>query len=237
MKIRIVLVEPEGEINVGFVARVMKNFGFYDLALVKPKIKVEEAIQYASHGADVLKKANVYEDIEEAIRGFSLVVTTSSKVSLGEDLLRIPITVRDFAEKISKIKNGKIAILFGRESVGLTRDEILRSHVLVTIPASEEYPSLNLSHAVAIVLYEIFGELYKMKSQVKTFEQPKPKEMEALLGNIDKAVEALKMPKHKEEKTKLVLKRIIGRALISRHEAYVLSGFFRKVHVLLSGKH
>jgi len=232
--LRVVLVEPEGEVNVGFVARVMKNFGFKNLVLVNPKVNVEDSLPYASHGGDVLKSALICKNIDEAIKGCSLVAATSSKVSVGEDLLRIPMTVKEFAKKVAELKDANIAILFGRESVGLTREEIGKSHILVTIPASKDYPSLNLSHAVAIVLYEIFNAKAET-SQVGMVEQPKPKEMEALLKNIEQAVRALKMPAYRERKTETVLKRVIGRAFISRHEAYVLSGFFRKVHLLLSG--
>ncbi|MCD6114161.1 MAG: RNA methyltransferase [Thermoprotei archaeon] len=234
MGLRVILVEPEGEINIGFVARVMKNFGFKELVLVNPKVSIEDALPYASHGDDILRSAIICGSVDEAIKGYSLVVATSSKVSVGEDLLRIPVTIKDFARKVAELKDENVAILFGRESVGLTREEIGKSHILVTIPASKDYPSLNLSHAVAIVLYEIFNAKAK-SSQLGVIEQPKPKEMEVLLRNIERAVKALKMPAYRERKTEIVLKRVIGRAFISRHEAYVLSGFFRKVHLLLSG--
>lgn len=234
MGLRVVLVEPEGEINIGFVARVMKNFGFKNLVLVNPKVSIEDALPYASHGDDILRSATICGSVDEAIKGCSLVAATSSKVSVGEDLLRIPVTVKDFARKVAELKDENVAILFGRESVGLTREEIGKSHILVTIPASKDYPSLNLSHAVAIVLYEIFNAKAE-SSQLGVIEQPKPKEMEALLRNIERAVKALKMTAYRERKTEIVLKRVIGRAFISRHEAYVLSGFFRKVHLLLSG--
>ena len=225
MSLRVVLVEPEGEINIGFVARVMNNFSFKDLVLVNPKVNVEEALPYASHGDEVLRNATVCRSIDEAIKGCSLVAATSSKVSVGEDLLRVPVTVKDFARKVTELKDENVAILFGRESVGLTREEIGKSHILVTIPASKDYPSLNLSHAVAIVLYEIFNAKAE-SSQLGVIEHPKPKEMEALLRNIEQAVKVLKMPAYRERKTEIVLKRVIGRAFISRHEAYVLSGFF-----------
>jgi len=234
MGLRVVLVEPEGEINIGFVARVMKNFSFKELVLVNPKVSIEDALPYASHGDDILRSATICGSVDEAIKGCSLVAATSSKVSVGEDLLRIPVTVKDFARKVAELKDENVAILFGRESVGLTREEIGKSHILVTIPASKDYPSLNLSHAVAIVLYEIFNAKAE-SSQLGVIEQPKPKEMEALLRNIERAVKALKMTAYRERKTEIVLKRVIGRAFISRHEAYVLSGFFRKVHLLLSG--
>lgn len=229
VSIRVVLVEPEGEINVGFIARVMKNFNFYDLIIVNPKCSLELAKNYASHGIKVLERAKIVRTIEEAIKGSSLIVATSSKLSPGEDILRIPMTLKEFANTIAKY-HGTISILFGRESTGLTREEITKSHMLLTIPASSNYPSLNLSHAVAIVLYEIFSEYQQEKQHVVKKELPREEELKALHENIEKAVRALKMPNHKKEKTILTLKRIFGRAIITAHETYVLSGFFRRVH-------
>lgn len=224
--IRVVLVEPEGEINVGLIARVMKNFGFKDLVIVNPKFPLERAKKYASHGIDVLSEAKVVKSLDEALKGVSLIVVTSCKASSGDDILRTPLTLKEFAEKIANY-NGVVAIVFGRESVGLRREEIKRGDVLLTIPASPDYPSLNLSHAVAIVLYEIFSKL--SKGHIPELQLPKPDETEILHRKMEEAVKSLSMPEHKKIKTIMTLKRVFGRSVLTAHETHVLIGFFRKI--------
>lgn len=226
VSIRVILVEPEGEINVGLVARVMKNFGFKDLVVVNPKISLERAKKYASHGVDLLAKAKVVRSLDEALEGVSLTAVTSCKTSTGDDILRTSLTLKEFAEKITDY-SGVVAIVFGRESVGLRRDEIRKGDILLTIPASPEYPSLNLSHAVAIVLYEIFSKL--SKGHVPELKLPEPTEVEILHRKMEEAVKSLSMPEHKKVKTIITLRKVLGKAILTAHEIHVLIGFFRKI--------
>ncbi len=171
--IRVVVVGIEGEINLGFIARLVKNFDADELVLVSPKAPISDVVmRFAAHAKDVLKeKTRIVETLEEAIADAPLAACTSARVGQKTDVLRHPLTPWEFAEIASRYSG--VAVVFGRESTGLTREEISKCHVLVSIPASREYPVLNLSHAVAIVLYELFKRL---KMNVSQFHVDKARE-------------------------------------------------------------
>jgi len=152
---RVVLVEPQNEGNVGAVARVMKNFGVEDLVLVKPCPLGPEARKRAMHGASILEKSTSVADLNEAVQGVDLIVGTSGvETSSEKKFARIAISPTDL-ETRTAATGGLVALVFGREDFGLLAEDVERCDVLVTIPASAEYPILNISHAAAIVLYEL----------------------------------------------------------------------------------
>ena len=227
--IRVVLVEPYYEINVGYVARVMKNFGFTELYLVKPRAQINEvARRYAMKGRDVLEKAVILDSIDSAIKDVELVVGTTGKIS-DTSLLRQTLSVRDFAERARSI-NGTVAILFGREPSGLTNEEIKLCDYMVTIPANPEYPILNLSHAVAIVLYEIFMAI-KGK---KMMETKIPRDYATLiLDYISKICENIEFHDLKKDNIILAFKKIIYKSNPTEKELRTILLFMRKIYVLL----
>lgn len=153
-RLRLILVGTEGAVNLGFIARLVENFRVEELYLVNPQASIEEAERYAARAANRLRSAIVTEKLEDALRDVSLSICTSA-IASPEDTLRTPITVWDAADLIVA-SEGVVALVMGRESTGLTRDEIALCNVLATIPASPDYPELNLSNATAIFLYEIF---------------------------------------------------------------------------------
>src|SRR2546430_10329858 len=154
---RMVLVGPKNEANVGAVARAMKIFGVSQLVLVDPCPIGDEAYKRAMHGADVLANAKTVESIDEAVHGADLIAGTTGIATQSERrFLRIASTPREFAARMA-IMDGTLALLFGREDFGLLSEELARCDALVSIPAAEEYPILNISHAAAIVLYELFA--------------------------------------------------------------------------------
>ena len=159
--IEIILVEPRKQENVGSVARVMKNFGFDKLILVNPKCKIGvKANKVVKHAKDVLKNTKI-KDFSYLKRPDYLVGTTS-KLGTDYNIPRNPISVEDLALKISNIINNKkikIGLLIGREGTGLNNKEINLCDILVTIPASKKYPTLNVSHATSIILYELFKKI------------------------------------------------------------------------------
>ena len=156
-KIRIVLVEPRGQFNIGSVVRVMKNMGLYELALVNPADFHNNETYKASVGArDLLNKALVFPTLEDAIKDTSLVIGTTRRAG---KLRRLFCSIEELPEKLFPVlKEGKAAILFGREESGLTTRETDLCNILVNIPSSKSFPSLNLSHAVAVVCYKLFTD-------------------------------------------------------------------------------
>lgn len=152
--ISFILVEPKEPGNIGASARAIKNMGFRNLCLVKPPAEMsEEGRWFARNAHDVLDSAELYESVEEAIKGKALVVGTTRRTGKRRGVI-LPvetgiIRIRDVAA------NNKVAVLFGREARGLFNDEVEECGFMLTIPSSNIQPSLNLAHAVLIIAYEL----------------------------------------------------------------------------------
>src|SRR6185312_12263373 len=153
--IRIVLVEPSHPGNIGAAARAMKNMGLERLVLVNPRqFPHSEAIARASGADDVLANARVVTTVREALAGCGFIVATTSRPR--DQYFRVA-DVRDAAERVLReSQRGPAAVLFGSERAGLTNEQLEAAHLLIRIPASDAYPSLNLAMAVQIVAYELF---------------------------------------------------------------------------------
>lgn len=223
-ELRVVLVEPMYQGNVGSVTRAMKNFGYTDLVLVNPCKLEGEARAMSSHARDVLEGARVVSTLEEAIEGIDLTIgTTGASCLKAGEHVRLPLyTPRDIKEKL-KGYSGKLALLLGREDNGFRNDELKSFDMVITIPTSEVYPVMNLSHAVAVVLYEL--------SDLKSLENPLAKgfDLRLLYEHLGKFLEEIDYPPHKKDKTHLMLRRIFGRAGLTPREVQTLRGVIRKV--------
>jgi TrmH family RNA methyltransferase len=220
--LEIVLVAPIYEGNVGFAARVMKNFGFDRLVLVDPCEIGDEASARAAHAQDVLKNAEVCT-IGDIFSRSSLVVATTGSVSKSVCTpMRMPfLSPRELREHIAKL-DGRIAILFGRENWGLSNEEVKKSDIVCTIPTSPEYPILNLSHAVGIICYELVS-LPKPEYQLASAF-----EMGHLYRHIDRYLDTIHHPQFKRENTMIMIRRILGRANLTTREASTLHGLLRR---------
>lgn len=213
-------MEPQNDGNIGAVARSMKNFGLKELFLVRPCYVGEEATKRAMHGIDVLKNAKTVSSDEEALRGMGFVAATSGVDTSNEkNFSRISMSPKEFADKI-KGSNMRIALLFGREDFGLDRKLLKKCDFLITIPANPAYSILNISHAAAIVFYELFasGAAKWKPREAGKLERDKMHEYFALL------LDAIDYPPHKKEKTKLMFKRMISRSVPSVWEFHTLMG-------------
>ncbi|WP_275554711.1 tRNA (cytosine(32)/uridine(32)-2'-O)-methyltransferase TrmJ [Mixta sp. Marseille-Q2659] len=152
--IRIVLVETSHTGNMGSVARAMKTMGLTNLYLVNPLVKPDsQAISLAAGASDVIGDAVIVDSLDEAIAGCSLVVGTSAR---SRTLPWPMLDARECGVKcVEEGAQAPVAIVFGRERVGLTNDELQKCHYHVAIPANPEYSSLNLAMAVQILAYEV----------------------------------------------------------------------------------
>ncbi len=220
---KIILVGSEYPINLGYCARVLANFCYSEMNLAKPKAKIgKTAIMHAKHGRELLERARVYGGIEEATRDCDFLVGTTGITKRGNQTLRSPINLEKFAKKAEKT-NARFAILFGREGTGLTAEEIRKCDFLVSIPASKDYPILNLSHALAIVLYRVSKtKNYGFSKGAKTRER---KELAKTFGEI---TDAFSKELRNSEKIKLSFRRMIGRSMITELEASALLCVFKK---------
>jgi len=170
LDIRIVLVEPSGALNVGSIARVMKNMGLSQLWLVNPQFDFESdryakaAQDMAVHAQDILNSAKIVNDLPQALTDCQRAIATTGRTEImGETpeaglrwLLGLDVGASQSNIQFttqSNIQTG--AIVFGREDRGLTNAELAYCQKIVQIPISEDYPSINLAQAVAICCYQL----------------------------------------------------------------------------------
>src|SRR5262245_16016574 len=144
--LRVVLVETSHPGNIGAAARAMKTMGLGSLWLVRPQRVPDPHAECRASGAlDVLDRARVVDDVDDAIRDCHFVIGTSTRTR------RVPWPSLDARAAAARIlaepQEHAVAILFGRETSGLTNEELQRCHVHLQIPANPEYPSLNLAMA------------------------------------------------------------------------------------------
>ncbi|MHC1567139.1 MAG: RNA methyltransferase [Candidatus Syntropharchaeia archaeon] len=228
MQTRIVLVEPKYEGNIGSIARVMKNFGFTDLFLVNPPELGNDARIWASHASDVISCCKIFKSLDDALKGSNIVVGTTSKT--GKEAVRTPIiSPKELREKIEG-KEGIVSILFGREDVGLYNRELARCDIVVRIPTSHEYPVMNVSHAVTIILYEL------RDVESKNLKIAGRNDIDLLLDHYRRLFDEIRYPTHKKEKTLTMLRRIFGRAGLTEKEVRTLRGILRKTEWRINKK-
>jgi tRNA/rRNA methyltransferase len=221
----IVLVEPKNPGNIGAVARAMMNFDFQQLYLVNPCELDNVCYARAMHAASILENAQTFSSLKDAVQHLDYLVATSSIESKTDKRhLRNPVLLEEFSEKIFEV-TGKVGLIFGREDYGLFNEEIAACDIMLKIPTSEAYPSLNLSHAVSVVLYS----LYLKKAFIPRRRRPlSALEKEKLYEFFAQLLDDIEYPPHKKEHTKIMFKRIMGRAMPSTWEYHTLMGVFSK---------
>ena len=223
-RIRVILVGPKNEGNVGAVARAMKNFGAAELVLVQPCRLGVEARKRAMHAVDLLRSARTVPSFAAAARGADLLVGTSGIDTLSEKhFARIAVGPKEMAARAARMK-GTLALAFGPEDFGLSEEDIARCDLLVKIPAVDAYPILNLSHAASIVLYELRAANAPRKATRPASGLEKEKLHEALA----RLLEATDYPPHKRARTKVMFRRLVGRAVPSKWEFHALMGVLQR---------
>ncbi len=160
-KFGFILVKPQLGENIGACARAMKNFGFSKLYIVNPKINFpNHKAKATSVGAyDIINKAKVFDKIENAINNFNVVVSLSAR---RRDINKKHISLDEF-KKIIKRKNLNVGLMFGPEASGLSNKELSFSNYILQIPTSPKFKSINLSHSLTLICYEIFQSLNLQK--------------------------------------------------------------------------
>ncbi len=235
----VVLVEPSGPINIGSVARLCKNFSVHELRLVSPKCDYlnQEAKRMAVRGVNILKKAIVYEDLNSALSDCSRIIATCGRTEHGD----IPL----YSNKDAicwALKSGRdetIALVFGREDRGLSNEELLKANKVISLNTSENYPSLNLSHAVAIILHEFnqFNEFDLLKPHKKTSY---PANLIKLEDCIDDAGSLLLdigfLMKHTYKAKMAKIKKLLVRGEIKDDEVALIRGIISQARWKIKNK-
>ena len=163
-KISFVLVKPQLGENIGATARALKNFNFSNLILVSPRDgwPNKKAEATSANASDIIKKTKKFLNIKKALKEFNVVFSFSAR---ERDINKKHLNITEFIKILNNFKTQKIGLVFGPESSGLSNDDLSYSNYIVKIPTSK-YCSINLSHSVLIVCYEIFKS-QNLKSKTK----------------------------------------------------------------------
>jgi len=228
-KLRLVLVETEGSVNLGMIARLCENFEVDELVLVNPKADIEEAKRYAARAAHRLDEALMVETLDEALQGADLSICTSSVHSTGK-AVRIPVEARRAAE-LAAGSPGTVALVMGRESVGLRRAELAKCDILATIPTSPRYPSMNLANATAVMLYELY--LARRKPSLR---RPASKKTRVLLEAYARALaRTLVGDPEKRREIEVAARRLASEAGVHEQELQLLLYLLSRACTRLEG--
>ncbi|URL07121.1 tRNA (cytosine(32)/uridine(32)-2'-O)-methyltransferase TrmJ [Avibacterium sp. 21-595] len=231
--IRIVLVETSHSGNIGSAARAMKTMGLSQLYLVAPKQGVDEqAIALAAGADDVVRNAVIVPTFDQAVADCEFVIGTSARLRHLQSTLLEP---RACAEKtIAFAKQHKVAIVFGRERIGLTNEELLKCRYHLTIPANPDYSSLNLAMAVQLICYELrMAWLEENKKDVdlslSSIEStyPTAQELEYFFAHTERLYQQLGFIQNQGVMKKL--RRLYLRAEVEKNELNILRGMLSAV--------
>ncbi|RMF91533.1 MAG: RNA methyltransferase [Methanobacteriota archaeon] len=223
-EICVVLVEPKHQCNVGFVARAMKNFGLSRLYFSGSEFTpAQKAFDCAAHARDVLMGAENLGD-RPLNDLFDVVIGTTAKPHPRESSPRSAIGPGELAERLREV-GGRAALLFGREDSGLSNEELDACDMVVSIPGNPDYPTLNISHAAAILFYELAAAADQTVEEARKAEGV---EKEAVLARLGTLLETMGYPKYKSRVVERIFRRVMGRACISGREAHTLAGVFKE---------
>ena len=226
---RIVLVRPRNPTNIGSVARAMNNFGFKELVVVAPHPPVWDEVKTSAIGSEtVIANAKVVPRVLDAVSDCSLVIgTTDARRAGGE-------TPKEFVEA-GIWKSERSAILFGSEKSGLSNQELSYCSSVVSIPTSPECPSMNLSHAVAVIGYEFCRSATAADAANAASRVP--------AGDIELVIEAMRstlkdadfFTPTNEERMLMEIRASLLRYQLTRREAGILLGALRRISHAIGG--
>ncbi len=224
-EVRVVLVEPKVQGNVGAVARSMANFGLDRLVLVNPCPVGEEAFRRSKHGRPILEGARTVDHLEDALDATDVSVgTTGISTTSERTFLRQTLTPSELGAKLCNM-SGRVALVLGREDYGLLNEELTRLDMLVSVPSAPNYPIMNISHAAAVLFYELYRASAAPASPRR--ELASGFEKEKLMEAFRELLLVTRYPKHKSCRTEVMFRRLVGRALPSKWEFHALMGVFR----------
>ncbi len=226
-RIRFVLVETTHTGNIGATARALKTMGLSRIELVAPKHPPDaEALVRASGADDLLERAGIHPTLTDALSGCRLVIGASARLRTIEWPLLNP---EQCAQRlIAEAAQGDVALVMGRESSGLTNDELARCHYLVHIPTNPDFSSLNLAAAVQVLAYEIRRNVLERGEasvETSTRDLATAEEMEGFFGHLAETLSQIGFSDPGQSRTLMKrLRRLFNRARPDRIETNILRG-------------
>lgn len=237
-QVSIVLVRTKTPGNIGSVARCMMNMGLSRLVLVRPPAdRDNDALKMASGAGEIIEKAERCATLSEAIAAYPLVIGTSRHPGKLRKNVRAP---RRLAEELLPLlADNRAAIVFGREVNGLDRAELALCREIVAIPSSDAFPSLNLSHAVAIVAYELFvaSRAFGAAAAGKSGPRLAPaRDLELFYDHLRSTLQEIEFLDSRPERMMATLRGLFGRARLDSRDINILRGILTAVDRRTGGR-
>ena len=226
------LVNPQLPENIGFCARALKNFGFRKLDIINPKEKWpnKKAITTSVGARDIIKNTKVYSSLKIASNKYDIIYASTAR---KRDINKKHLSFKKFIESIKKNRNKKIGILFGPEASGLSNEDIGYSNFIFKIPVHKKFESLNLSHSLIIVCFEIFKlikpSFFKKNKDLSDIASKRKLNifLDFLEARLDR--KGFFVPNEKKKTMLINLRNIFGRIDLSNKELRILSSVFSKL--------
>lgn len=231
-QIQIILVETSHSGNIGSAARAMKTMGLTHLRLVSPLQPIDEQAVSLSAGAkDVLDNVQLFSSFNDAVADCQLVIGTSARLRHLQNSLIEPRTCGELT--IQRATQGKVAVVFGRERVGLTNEELLKCHYHLNFPTNPDYGSLNLAMAVQLAAYEIrmawlaIENSHKNPKNQPLVDYPTAENLEHFFAHTERLYTKLGFIRN--DAVMLKLRRLYQRAELESNELNLLRGMLTAV--------
>ena len=232
-KFGFILVNPQLGENIGACARALKNFGFSNLNIVAPRDPWPNTkARMTSVGAySIIQKAKIYKNVSDAVKNFDLVFASTAR---KRDVNKKHISIINFVKILSKYKKSNIGIMFGPEASGLSNHDLSLSNFIIQIPTSQKLTSLNLSHAVIIICYEIYKSLNltMFKKEKMLTKLSSKNSIKNLIKFLEKMLDSKNFFKPPEKKKSMILNinNIFGRLELSDKELRILFSIFSSLN-------
>lgn len=227
--LRVVLVRTRNPLNIGAAARAMSNFGCLRLGIVQPYETAFRNARSAVDAAALLATADEYGTLAEAVADCTLVVGTTA---LGERELLHPLRTPMQGAPIvheQMAAGGRVALVFGSEKTGLSKEDLSHCHWLLRIPTREVHDSMNLGQAVAVCLYELARDA-QIRTQKELPELAESGEVERLTELLLEALEASGyVAQGAEASTREKVRRLLHRMNLEAGDAEILLGMLRQI--------
>ena len=205
-KFGFILIKPQLGENIGACARSMKNFGFNKLNIVSPKFSFpNHKAKVTSVGAyDIINNTKVFKTTAAAIGEFDIVISLSAR---KRDINKKHVTIRDFYKILATYKKKRIGLMFGPEASGLSNRDLSFSNFILQIPTVNNFKSINLSHSVTLICFEIFKFLNKklFKKEGKNIKISSKSKITLTLKHLIKLLETKDFFVPKEKKQSMIL--------------------------------
>ena len=232
-KFGFILVKPQLGENIGACARSLKNFGFSKLHIVSPKQSwSNNKAKATSVGAyDILKKAKIYNSTYDAINDFNVVISLSAR---KRDINKRHISINHFLKMIKSKNNTRFGLMFGPEASGLSNDDLSLSNFVLQIPTSKKFKSLNLSHSLTVISYEIFKliNFNKFEKNAKNIKISSKNKISSLVLHLKRLLEkkGFFVPSEKKHSMLMNINNLIYRLEPNDKELRVLASIISSLN-------